>query len=253
MREVAGCGEGARLAESRHHRLGVHAVLGALELEAALDFAAPWTVIFGPSGSGKSSLLRAGCGLMAGAEVEFLRRDGDAWVRVDEMEPYRRLLGYAPQQSALFPHLSVRENVAFATAQKPKGRAAWKRANDVVDAAIEVFALGDLAGRRPRELSGGEAQRVNLARAFVVPGVRLMLLDEPFSGVDRKMRDAMLPRMKEWLRELDLPVISVTHDVDEALLVGAEVVRLESGRVVAQGPAAEILAEERARMIEVLG
>ena len=172
---------------------------------------------------------------------------------LDGLESYRRLLGYAPQQAALFPHMTVRQNVAFATTQRPKGRAAWKQAMEVVDAAMDVFALRELEDRRPDDLSGGESQRVNLARAFVVPGARLMLLDEPFSGVDRRLRDMMLPRMKEWLKELDLAVISVTHDVDEALLLEAEVVRLEGGRVVAQGAAVEVLAEERVRMIAVLG
>jgi molybdate transport system ATP-binding protein len=241
------------LVEGVHHRLAVEGDVGALRLDVVLEFAAPWTVIFGPSGSGKSSLLRAMCGLLPRVDVEFARRAAGEWVGMETLESSRRQLGYAPQQATLFPHLSVRKNVAFATAQRPRGRAAWKKAETVVDAALELFSLQMLEERLPSELSGGEGQRVNLARAFVVPGARLMLLDEPFSGVDRKLRDAMLPGMKAWLEELDLPVISVTHDVDEALLLGAEVVRLEQGRVVAQGAAAEVLAEERVRMLGNLG
>ena len=241
------------MVEGVHHRLAVEGDVGALRLDVVLEFAAPWTVIFGPSGSGKSSLLRAMCGLLPGVEAEFARRAAGEWVGMETLESSRRQLGYAPQQATLFPHLSVRKNVAFATAQRPRGRAAWKKAETVVDAALELFSLQMLEDRLPGEISGGEGQRVNLARAFVVPGARLMLLDEPFSGVDRKLRDAMLPGMKAWLAELDLPVISVTHDVDEALLLGAEVVRLEQGRVVAQGAAAEVLAEERVRMLGNLG
>jgi len=248
-----GFGEVRTLVEGVHHRLAVKGVVGTLQLDVALEFAAPWTVIFGPSGSGKSSLLRAMCGLLPDVEVEFERRDGNAWMRLDAMQTSRRKLGYAPQQAALFPHLNVRENVAFATVQRPRGRAAWISAEQVVEGALDMFGLQMLADHATRELSGGEGQRVNLARAFVVPGARLMLLDEPFSGVDRKRRDAVLPEMKAWLADLDLPVISVTHDVDEALLLGAEVVRLESGSVVAQGAAAVVLAEERERMLRVLG
>jgi molybdate transport system ATP-binding protein len=240
------------LAEQAHHRLEVRGEIGVLRLDCALEFTAPWTVIFGPSGSGKSSLLRAMCGLLPGVETAFARRDSTQWVRLDALESARRKLGYAPQAASLFPHMSVRQNVAFPTLQRPRGRAAWARAEIVIEEALEVFALQGLVDRRPRALSGGEAQRVNLARAFVVPGARLMLLDEPFSGVDRRHRDVMLPRMKAWLADLGLPVISVTHDVDEALLLGADVVRLKAGEVVAQGPAGGVLADERARMLEVL-
>jgi molybdate transport system ATP-binding protein len=251
-----------------HHRLYVQAQLGALRLHARLEFAAPWTVIFGPSGSGKSSLLRGACGLLEAGQVEFAAcapaaeataaaaapAHDRAWV---EMEgPARRTpshlrdLAYAPQGAALFPHMTVRENVAFALhSRRPQPRQTIEQA---IQQAIELFDLDALAGRHPRDLSGGERQRVNLARAFAVPQPRLMLLDEPFTGVDRALRDALLPRMAERLAALGVPAISVTHDVEEALLLGAEVVRLDAGRVVAQGPALDVLALERERMLRVL-
>jgi molybdate transport system ATP-binding protein len=122
----------------------------------------------------------------------------------------------------------------------------------MVDEAMEMFGLEALAGQMPRELSGGERQRVSLARAFAVPAAKLMLLDEPFAGVDRGTRDGLLGRMRSLMEERGVPVVSVTHDVEEALLLGAEVVRLEDGKVVAQGPAAEVLAAERERMLSVL-
>jgi len=229
------------LAERGHHRLAVDCGLGPLRLRVDVMFAAPWTLIFGPSGSGKSSLLRAACGLLRCDGVEFDSLDANgSMMRITE-PPHRRRLGYAPQQATLFTHLSVEENVGFS------GHSAQ------VQEALALFELAAFAPRRPQELSGGERQRVNLARAFAVADARLLLLDEPFSGVDRSMRDVLLPRMQEWVRAKQIPVISVSHDVEEALLLGAEVVRLEQGAVVAQGTAADVLAGERTSILANLG
>jgi molybdate transport system ATP-binding protein len=139
----------------------------------------------------------------------------------------------------------VQENVAFAPRNSSQNAAS-------VDESLAIFELAALASRMPRDLSGGQQQRVNLARAFAVPAPKLMLLDEPFSGIDRALRDTLLPKMRERMAALGVPVISVTHDVEEALLLGADVVRLQDGKVVAQGPAAVVLAAERDRMLRVL-
>lgn len=235
-----------------HHRLSVDAHLGPLHLLAHLDLAAPWTVIFGPSGSGKSSLLRAACGLLDPALVEFSERSTASadWLEIQGRHHatpvHLRSIGYAPQGSVLFPHLSIRENIAFAA------QARQIPDDHLITAAIDLFELSPLAHRMPRDLSGGERQRVNLARAFAVPAARLLLLDEPFTGVDRNLRDTLLPRMQQHAAQLGLPVISVTHDVEEALLLGAEVIRIEHGAVIDQGPASRVLADERARMLTVL-
>ncbi len=259
-----------------HHRLHVEAALGALLLDAHLEFAAPWTVIFGPSGSGKSSLLRAMCGLLGAARTEFACRNPTAacavatgavathtdapWEPIDgpghHTPPHLRRLAYAPQGAVLFPHLTVRENVAFSL-NSPRREVNAQPTQfalgfDGIDEALELFALSVLAGRRPRDLSGGERQRVNLARAFAVPAPQLMLLDEPFTGIDRATRATLLPTMREQLAASGIPVISVTHDVEEALLLNAEIVRLEAGRVLAQGPARQVLAAEREHMLRVL-
>jgi molybdate transport system ATP-binding protein len=272
----------------------VEAHLGALHLNAALEFTAPWTVIFGPSGSGKSSLLRAMCSLLQASRLEFAAYspdtgvpdtgapDGSApnaapahWTDIDSAStttpPHLRHLAYAPQGAILFPHLTVRENVAFAlnSSRQKVQRENIRRNNtpreataqpshialdlDPIDKAIELFALTALASRKPRDLSGGERQRVNLARAFAVPAPRLMLLDEPFTGVDRALRDTLLPRMQQHLAARGIPAISVTHDVEEALLLRADVIRLDAGQVIAQGPALQTLAAERQRMLRVLG
>jgi molybdate transport system ATP-binding protein len=234
--------------------LSVDARFGPLHLNVRLDLTAPWTVIFGPSGSGKSSLLRAACGLLNPGTTEFSERSttNADWVELEDharaTPPHLRAIGYAPQGDVLFPHLTVRENVAFAVDARRRQIANTQ----IITEAIDLFELGALADRMPRDLSGGERQRVNLARAFAVPAARLMLFDEPFTGFDRGLRDALLPRMQQRIAQLGIPVISVTHDVEEALLLGAEVIRLEQGAVIAQGPASQVLAEERAQMLSVL-
>ena len=231
------------MAERVHHELRVMGQRGAVRLDVDLAFSAPWTVIFGPSGSGKSSLLRAMCGLLPGLTVR-LRRDG---VEIHTLPVQARGIAYAPQGAAVFPHLSVRENVEFAA------RCRGLKDEASLQAVSAIFVLRAMMERRPRELSGGERQRVSLARAFAVPQPKLMLLDEPFTGVDRRMRDGMLLRMRERAELLGVPVVSVTHDVEEALLLEAEVVRLDAGRVTARGPAREVLYEERERMRGVIG
>ncbi len=217
------------MSETPHHRFTVRTGPGGPHggpgVDTELALSAPWTVLFGPSGSGKSSLLRAVCGLLPGA---------------DRTPPHRRRLAYAPQEPSVFPHLTVRENVEFAL--RVRGLAGQ------VDEVLERFALTPLAGRLPRALSGGELQRVSLARAYAVPDATLMLLDEPFTGVDRAMRE----RLIAVLAARGLPVLSVTHDVEEALLLGAAVLRVEAGRITADGPARQVLAAEIARMREVL-
>jgi molybdate transport system ATP-binding protein len=230
---------------------------GSVELDVSLELTAPWTVIFGPSGSGKSSLLRAACGLVPGVEVEFRRWDAAAnkgageWLELQgparSLPASWRELAYAPQGTAIFPHLSVKKNIEFAW--KSRG---VKADRHFVDAAIDLFAMQPLLQRRPRELSGGERQGVGLARAFAVPNAKLVLLDEPFSGIGRSMRESLLPAMRARLAALAVPALSVTHDVEEAILLDAEVVRLEAGKVVARGPAKEVLADERIAMMRTL-
>lgn len=224
-------------------------------MRAELALSAPWTVLFGPSGSGKTTVLRGICGLLRGAKVSFGRLEDAQWRELTGLPPYRRALGYAPQQSAVFPHMTVRENLIFPTQVRPHGmtRINNNPARLAIDEAIEIFRLSPLLERSPRTLSGGEARRVSLARALATPKIRLLVLDEPFAGLDRGLRDEIIPRLKEWLATRSLPVLSVTHDVDEALLLGADVVRIDAGRVVQTGPAYEVLAAERERMIAALG
>jgi molybdate transport system ATP-binding protein len=237
-------------ADMVEHRVRVKGRRGALELDVRLELRAGWTVLFGPSGCGKTSVLRAIAGLARDGEIEVGRWVGDAaWEEMGGLAPEMRGIAYAPQSGALFPHLTVAENVEFGY---EVCRDAVREAT-IVDSAMELFSLRLLSDRMPGQLSGGEAQRVNLARAFAKPGARWMLLDEPFAGMDRGRRDALLPQMAAWVKERGLAVLSVTHDVEEAWMLGAEVVRMVDGGVVAQGEARVVLAEEGERMRRVLG
>ncbi len=120
---------------------------------------------------------------------------------------------------------------------------------------MELFRLGKLAERMPGELSGGERQRVSVARAvasaatFGGPGRALLLLDEPFSGLDAVLRDELAVALRGWLAERGTPVLSVSHDVGETFLLGAEVIRMAEGQVLEQGPAEVVLAGERERLL----
>jgi molybdate transport system ATP-binding protein len=225
-----------------HHQLKLRTQLGVLALSIDLDLTSNWTVIFGPSGSGKSTILRAIAGLLPNTHARLIRQDRDRTEHdLTHLPPRDRHIAYAPQQSSLFPHLSVEDNVAFAQSSE----------QHIYD-AIKLFRLEDLIQRYPRNLSGGERQRVNLARAFCVPDPRLMLLDEPFTGIDRPLRDAILPELRESLLYRGVPIVSVTHDVEETFRLQAEVVVLRDGRIHDYGYVSKVLAEERLSVLTAL-
>ncbi len=238
-----------------HHRIAVERQLGPLRLQVDLALQAPWTLLFGPSGSGKSSILRAACGLLGQQGVRFSRysaaseeREETVFLAPERSVPAHLLgLGYAPQGGALFPHLSVRENIAFPLTVR--GEPATVAA---IDALLAMFEIEHLRTRRPAMLSGGERQRVNLARAFAVPNPQLLLLDEPFNGMGRELRNRLLARTVAWTAEHKVPVLSVSHDVDEALLADADVCVIEDGKIIRRGSATLALAAERKALLEAL-
>ncbi len=255
---------------SSHHHLTVNTQLGVLHLQATLELSAPWTILYSSSGSGKTSILRSLCGLLPSLETPssrpkpttspsplplssrpesrsfIARRSGEIPVfRVsDNLPPHLRNLAYAPQTPAIFPHLTVRQNVAFPLT--------IRNLKSEIDDLLNLFALTALSDRLPRDLSGGELQRVNLARALAVPNPTLLILDEPFTGIDRATRNRLIPK----LVVRNTPILSVTHDIEEALLIHTaiqtEVIRIDSGRILAQGPAPEVLAPERSQLLETL-
>jgi ABC-type sulfate/molybdate transport systems ATPase subunit len=239
----------AGLVESAVLELILDAKRGSFHLQVDCRFTSEWTVIFGPSGAGKSTLLRQVAGLDA-AESARIVLDGRVLSdsgRGAALKPGRRRVSMVAQQPALFPHLSVAANVAYGLADLERTSRTQR-----VKEMLEVIGAGGLASRSPRDLSGGEAQRVALARALA-PLPRLLLLDEPFSALDGAASDALLARLQKWAIEHRVQTVMATHDATDALALAAEVALLREGRLIAQGPAAEVLAMERERLTRRLG
>lgn len=230
--------------------IAVDALRGGFHLQVECRFASDWTVLFGPSGAGKTTMLRLMAGLDRGghssARIVF---DGEALTDTAAgvwTKPGRRRTAVVTQQPALFPHLSVSQNVAYGLSNLERG-ARTARAEEM----LALVGAERFLHRRPRDLSGGEAQRVALARALA-PGPRLLLLDEPFSALDGATSDALLDRLHAWLRANRVQTVLATHDAADAFATGAEVALIRGGRMMAQGPAAEVLAEERSRLVQRL-
>jgi thiamine transport system ATP-binding protein len=188
--------------------------------------------VLGPSGSGKSTLLRA----IGGLEPLAAGRVGWDGADLDGVPPHRRGFGLMFQDHALFPHRDVLANVAFGLRMQHLPRAA-------VDArARQVLALVGLVGfehRHVHELSGGEQQRVALARALA-PSPRLLMLDEPLGALDRNLRERLVNELRTLFRDLELSVLFVTHDHDEAFGLADRLVVMRSGTVVQDAPPTEV-------------
>ena len=187
--------------------------------------------LLGPSGSGKTTLLRVIAGLETPDEGEVLVRGEATTVR----RPQDRHVGFVFQHYALFPHMSVRQNVAFGLEVKPRTQ---RPSRDVirarVDELLQLIQMDSYGQRLPSELSGGQRQRVALGRALA-RRPRLLLLDEPFTALDRPAQLRLRRELRELLRGLALPTVLVTHDRDEALHLGDRIVVLDQGRVCQSG------------------
>ncbi len=190
-------------------------------------------VIYGPSGSGKSLTLKAIAGLLT-PDSGRIRLGGDLLFDHGlgiELAPQRRQLGYVFQDYALFPHLNVRQNIAFGLSKgwfNPGKRVLASS----VEHTLSQFGLAEVAHQLPSELSGGQRQRTALARALVNQP-RALLLDEPFAALDPELRDQMRAELDQLQRQLNLPMIIISHDPADAQLLGDEVIRLRDGMVEA--------------------
>ena len=207
--------------------------------------------LFGPSGAGKTLTLQCLAGLIRPDSGRIVVNgtvffDGERGIDVPTQE---RRLGYVFQGYALFPHLSVRDNVAYGL-RHLSGSARRRRTREV----LERLGLADLASRRPRELSGGQQQRVALGRALA-PDPALVLLDEPLSALDLPLRQALRDDLRAVLTEWRMAAVLVTHDFTEAYRLGDRIVVYENGRVIQAAPRAELLwqpaSESVARIVGI--
>jgi molybdate transport system ATP-binding protein len=220
-------------------RIAIRHRLGQFQLQP--EFEAPEkgiTVLFGPSGCGKSATLLAISGLSrpdegriaAGADVLF-----DSATGVD-VRAQDRLIGFVFQDSRLFPHLSVRANLEYG-AKRRRGR----EQSIPFDGVVELLGLGEMLERRPRNLSGGEKQRVAIGRALL-SAPRLLLMDEPMASLDEARKAEILPFLERLHENLPVPAIYVTHALDEAARIADWMVLLDQGRTLAAGAVGDILS-----------
>src|SRR6185295_15511253 len=209
----------------------------SFSLELEFQAAAGVTVLFGPSGSGKTLTLD----LIAGFE-----RPDDGRILLDDeilfdraagvnLAPQGRNCGYVFQDYALFPHMTLRQNLEFAAERRPRLER-HRRVNEM----LEKFRLGDAAGRRPHEVSGGQRQRCSIARALI-GAPKLLLFDEPAQGLDAPLRAEFYEVLRQVRADFKTPILLVTHNLDECFELGEEMLVLREGRLVQSGTPRKIL------------
>ena len=210
---------------------------GAFTLDAAVDAPGGVTALFGPSGAGKTTFVRAVAGLATPEAGRIVLDARVLWAPGTDVPPHARGIGTVFQDARLLPHRDVRANLLYGA--PGKGRLA-----EVVD----LLELAPLLDRRPRHLSGGEAARVALGRALLTEP-KLIVLDEPLASLDARLRGAILPYLAR-LKATGVPMLLITHDAEEVVALADRVVFLDAGRVVDHGPVREVLANpSRARRL----
>lgn len=225
----------ARSVNEIHARFALQRDSFALDAE----FSAPSvgvTALFGPSGSGKTTLLRCIAGLERAQGI--LQVNGETWQNdTDFMPVHKRPLGYVFQEASLFPHLSVRANLEYGFK-----RIAPAERKVPLEQVVEWLGLGRLIDRGdPGRLSGGERQRVAIGRALLT-SPRILLMDEPLSALDTSSKQEILPYLERLHRELNIPVLYVSHALDEVARLADHLVLLEKGRVLASGALHDVLS-----------
>jgi molybdate transport system ATP-binding protein len=213
------------------------------QLDAGFELGEERVAIFGPSGAGKTTILECIAGLMmpdsgriVGASTEFF---GDK----ANMSPQERRVGYVFQTPALFPHMTVRQNLSYGLRKRD--------ASQIVAEAAKAFRVDHLLDKRPGSVSGGEKQRVALARTLVTKP-RVLLLDEPMSALDLETKSAILADLRKWHEQHLVPMLYVTHSLEEVFAIADRVIILQEGKITADGNPRELLSSQRAALIEGL-
>ncbi len=222
------------LALKKHLRQGD----SRFDIDLRVASAAARVVLYGPSGAGKTQTLRMVAGITrpdAGRVVVAGRVLFDSATALD-LPPRERRLAFVFQDYALFPHLTVRQNIAFALGAR---RARWRNPppgahDEAVERWIARFGLHSVAGHQPHQISGGQRQRTALARALVTEPAAL-LLDEPFAALDKGLRQRLRAELLELQQQLALPMLLITHDDDDVAVLAEQVVQLDLGHVAAPG------------------
>jgi len=230
-------GDGDRTLQvrARIHREG-HGESFTLDVE--FDAPPGITILFGPSGSGKSTALQAIAGLAHPDDGRIALGD-EIWFdssRKIDLAVNLRHAAYVFQSLALFPHMTAVGNVAYGIDRTLPRAERRERAREL----LERVGVGHLARRRPRTFSGGEAQRVAIARALAM-SPRILLLDEPFSALDRELRIQLATLVRELVDEVGLPAIQVTHNHGEARAMGDRIIRMRKGAIVETGSVHDVL------------
>jgi len=236
---------GARIRKERHGPS-----VSSFVLDVSIEVPPGITILFGASGAGKSTLLDCVAGLARPDDGRIIVDDDVLFdsVRAIHIPAPKRRIAYAFQTLALFPHLSAEENVAYGLRDLPEAER-----RERVGEMLKVFRVENVRKQKPGDLSGGEKQRIALARSLVTEP-RVLLLDEPLTGLEAELKAAIVDDLRAWNTAKPIPVLYVTHNRDEVDSLGERVIALDNGRVVSAGAPMDVLnAPRRKKLAQAAG
>jgi molybdate transport system ATP-binding protein len=235
----------ARLRKARSDR-----ARSSFVLDVAIEIPAGITIVFGPSGAGKSTLLDCIAGLLK-PDSGYIEMGGEVVLDVEQridVSPAKRKIAYVFQSRALFPHMTVEQNVAYGLADMPGPRRASR-----VNSILEAFRVEQLANRKADKISGGEQQRVALARSLAT-SPRVLLLDEPLTALDEGLKKSIMEDLRGWNTTQNIPILYITHSRAEVDALGERVIVLEQGKIISAGTPHEVLdAPRRSSLAQASG